>query len=127
MNERYWEENFSREALAQRFTTARALYRQDLRQFWAMEFPLMAATTLIVMPALTWLVLWCLGTHDPDWWISGLFAAAVALVPPVAVMHPRAPTEGSVAYGMLLNQIAAASIPSAAEALASSGNVGKSP
>lgn len=127
MNERYWEGDFSREAIAQRVQNARALYRRDLRRFWVKEFPVMAAVTLIAMPALTWLVLCFLGAHDPDWWITGLFAAVVALVPPVALMHPRATTEAGVAYGMVLNQIAAASAPRAADASASSTKTGEAP
>lgn len=103
--EKYWEADFDRESVAARLADRKARYRTEIRAFWVGEFLPVAAVILVVGVAAGWLFHHFSGAHGIGFWMRVLVVAALAMIPPVTLMHPKPPDEDSVAYDMLLNKI----------------------
>jgi hypothetical protein len=108
--DRYWEEDFSRESVTAKLTRQRDEYRRELRDFWLKEVPPIVITIVVVLIACGWLMQTFFGDEtiqgiDTAFALKMIVLGIAAIVPPIAFLKPKAPTEQSVAYGMLLNQI----------------------
>jgi len=105
VTDRYWEADFDKEAVKQRLTESRALYRSDLRDFWLKEFPLLVIAALLAVMSFGGMVGYFFSVNI---YAELVVIALSGMVLQGWLIYPESPDEERAAYNMLLNQIGAA-------------------
>lgn len=109
----YWEEDFYIEELDRRFADALVRYQVERRNFWLREVPVIFAIGAVVIFSLTWVFLRFgaegLLVSEVQVWITAFFLLLSGMLAPIFMKKPEAPTRESIAYGLQLNLIGAAS------------------
>lgn len=82
-------------------------YHKERREFWLMEFPLLALICVVVCFGLSYLGHRYVGEMIADWRIVASLSCIVVLIPPIKMMAPKKPNVESAAYDDVLRQIGA--------------------
>lgn len=82
-------------------------YREQVRIFWTRDALILFVFGLAVISAVMWGLAQFFGGQplDTDWRIVSVIFTVSAMVPCVLVLHPDKPTQESVAYDKLLNEL----------------------